>query len=113
MHQVAFWALHYGDMVLFENSEVECAMTYFGAKLKAVGFQGRQDLGPQAYAVSAALRKLVGDLNNNGWKINLSTLVEAKTEVSPLLGLKGDPTLQEPANYSALEKKIDAKCKKT
>ena len=113
-HRAAFWKLHYGDLVLFEGPEIECAMTYFGAKLNATDFNQRYELGPRAFAVSAALRKFVADLNSNGWNIKLANLVGVKTEVTPILGLKEDPSIQDrKATYLEVESRIDAKCKKT
>jgi hypothetical protein len=111
-HRAAFWKLHYGELVLFEGPEIECAMTYFGAKLNATDFNKRYELAPRAFAVSAALRKFVADLNSNGWNIKLANLAGVKTEVTPILGLKEDPSLSDRmASFPEVEGKIDAKCR--
>jgi hypothetical protein len=89
-HQTTFWHLYYGDLVLFENPGIECAMTYFGAKLNNTKFEGRGELGPYAFAVSQELRKFIENLNQNDWRINLTNLVGAKDVVRPILGLKSE-----------------------
>jgi hypothetical protein len=107
-HIRAFWTLHYGDLVLLENPGIECAMTYFGAKLNSVHFQDRHQLATYAFSVSSELRKFIKELNANEWRINLATLTGAKNEISPALGLKGEPTTFE---FSAdIKKRIDGKC---
>ena len=107
-HTGTFWSLHYGDLVLFENPGIECAMTYFGAKLNSVHFENRHQLATYAFAVSSELRKFVKDLNANEWRINLVTLTGAKNEISPALGLKGERTTL--TFDPEIKKKIDAKC---
>jgi hypothetical protein len=104
-----FWNLHYGDLVLFEDPGIECAMTYFGAKLNATQFEGRGTLGPYAFAVSQELRKFIEQLNNNEWKINLLPLSGAKEDLAPLLGLKGERLVQDFSQ--ATKSRIDAQCK--
>ena len=95
--------------MLFENSGIECAMTYFGAKLNATQFDKRRELGPYAFAVSQELRKFIEQLNENEWRINLTTLTGAKIDLAPVLGLKGERLV--PDFSQALKSKIDAKCK--
>jgi len=107
-HTRTFWSLHYGDLVLFENPGIECAMTYFGAKLNSVHFQNRHQLATYAFSVSSELRKFIKELNANEWRINLATLTGAKNEISPALGLKGEPTTV--TFDPEIKKKIDAKC---
>jgi hypothetical protein len=104
-----FWNLHYGDLVLFENPGIECAMTYFGFKLNATRFEGRGQLGPYAFAVSQELRRFIEQLNQREWKINLVALSGAKEDIAPLLGLKGERLVQD-FNQTA-KSQIDAKCK--
>jgi hypothetical protein len=103
-HRAAFWKLYYGELVIFEGPEIECAMAYFGAKLRATDFSQRGELGPEAYAVSAALRKFVAELNSNGWNIKLANLLGVKMEVTPILGVKRD--------YADVKERIDQTCKK-
>ena len=108
-HGAQFWALHYGDLVVFENPGVECAMTYFGAKLNAITFERRRELGPYAFAVSQELRKFIQHLNETEWKINLTTLAGARPDLTPVLGLKGERLV---ADFDhTIKSKIDAKCK--
>lgn len=103
-----FWSLHYGDLVLFEGPGIECAMTYFGAKLNATSFEKRQSLAPYAFAVSAELRKFIKQLNENGWKIDLAELTGLKAEIGPMLGLKGQRLSN---NFNPdVQNKIDQKC---
>jgi len=102
-HQTTFWHLYYGDLVLFENPGIECAMTYFGAKLNNTEFAKRGELGPYAFAVSQELRKFIETLNQNDWRINLTNLVGAKDQVRPILGLKSEP-------LGDLKKKIEPMC---
>ena len=97
-----FWALHYGDLVIFENPRVECAMTYFGAKLAETKFERRRELGPYAYAVSHELRDFIKYLNKKEWRINLATLTGAGTDVTPTLDLKSGQQARS---------EIDKKCR--
>jgi hypothetical protein len=106
----AFWNLHYGDLVLFESPGIECAMTYFGAKLNTINFEKRQELGPYAFAVSAELRKFIKQLNQENWKIDLAELTGLKGDIAPLLGLKGE-RLTGSFNPE-IQNKIDEKCRK-
>ena len=70
-----FWKLHWGELIVFENPEIECAATYLGAKLNATEFKDRNSLGPEIFALSNAIRKLITFKINNDWRIDLPELV--------------------------------------
>ncbi len=84
-------------------------MTYFGAKLNTIPFERRRELGPYAFAVSQELRKFIQTLNENEWKINLTTLAGVKTDLAPTLGLKGERLGADVGR--TVKSQIEAKCK--
>jgi hypothetical protein len=104
-----FWKLHWGGLIVLENQEIECAMTYLGAKLNVTTFERRRTLGPEVYAVSKALRKFLEEKNNNGWRINLANLIGVKGDAPPLLEVKMDLS-EAQREYEEAKKKIDKKC---
>jgi hypothetical protein len=108
--QEIFWRLHWGGLVVFENQEIECAMTYLGAKLNVTEFGERRKLGPEAFALSNAVRKSIEQKIKNGWKIDLPTLVGARAIVEQLLQVKGADQEGVKA-YPALVDKIEEKCR--
>jgi hypothetical protein len=98
-------------LVVFENPEVECAATYLGAKLNVTDFGQRPSLGPEAFALSNAVRKLITNKMNSGWKIDLPTLIGVKaTFVQRLLDVKGVPTPEGKSAYPSIVNSIEEKC---
>jgi hypothetical protein len=114
----AFWNLHFGQLVLFENHGIECAMANFGFKLSTTTFANRHELGPSAYFVSGELRQFVTALNNNGWKIDPSNLTDVKADLAEMLSWKDGrlafkaTAADFKATAANFKKKIEAKCGK-
>lgn len=109
--QEAFWKLYYGELIIFEDQKIECAMSYFGVKLIEINgnFENKNELEPYAVAVSTALHDFVTELNNSGWNIKLGDLVGAKASVAPLAGVKANAPA-DPAKVQAAKTAINDKC---
>ena len=108
--RTVFWKLHWGDLIVFENPEIECAATYLGAKLNITAFGSRNTLGPEVFALSNAVRKFITYKVENDWRIDLPDLVGAKAaSVAPLLGVK--LTSEARDAYRATFQRIAGKCR--